>query len=143
MPLYMLQIYDRVLPASNLDTLIYLSSIALCSLFLCGMLEIVRGIYASRLAAKLDVSMGSACFLAAMSGPRAGLGDVQALRDLTLLRNFIASRALFFLFDVPFGPIFVGLLCFIHPLLFLVTVAGAVLMILIALLNQAASSRPT
>ncbi|WP_202361772.1 type I secretion system permease/ATPase [Mesorhizobium sp. 131-3-5] len=143
LPLYMLQVYDRVLPASNLDTLVYLSLIALSSLVLFGILEIVRGMYASRLAAKLDVSLGSTCFLAAMSGPRAGLGDVQALRDLTLLRSFVASRALFFLFDLPFGPIFVGLLYFIHPLLFLVTVVGAVLMAVIALLNQAASSRPT
>ncbi|WP_084508196.1 type I secretion system permease/ATPase [Mesorhizobium sp. WSM3224] len=143
LPLYMLQVYDRVLPASNLDTLIYLSLIALSSLLLFGILEVVRGMYASRLAARLDVSFGATCFLAAMSGPRAGLGDVQALRDLTLLRNFISSRSMFFLFDLPFGPIFVGLLYFIHPLLFFVTVVGAVLMVFIALLNQAASSRPT
>ncbi|TPM88514.1 type I secretion system permease/ATPase [Mesorhizobium sp. B2-3-3] len=142
LPLYMLQVYDRVLPAANLDTLTYLTLLALVSLVLFGVLEIVRGVYASRLAARLDVSLGASSFLAAMSGPRAGLGDVQALRDLATLRGFIASRTIFFLFDLPFGPIFVGLLYFIHPLLFLVTVVGAVIMIAVAVLNQVASSRP-
>ncbi|WP_436160285.1 type I secretion system permease/ATPase [Mesorhizobium sp. LjRoot246] len=142
LPLYMLQVYDRVLPAANLDTLTYLTLLALSSLLLFGVLEVVRGIYASRLAARLDVAFGASSFLAAMSGPRAGLGDVQALRDLATLRGFIASRTIFFLFDLPFGPIFVGLLYFIHPLLFLVTVVGAALMVSIAVLNQVASSRP-
>lgn len=142
LPLYMLQVYDRVLPAANLDTLTYLTLLALSSLLLFGVLEVVRGIYASRLAARLDVAFGASSFLAAMSGPRAALGDVQALRDLATLRGFIASRTIFFLFDLPFGPIFVGLLYFIHPLLFLVTVIGAVLMVSIAVLNQVASSRP-
>lgn len=143
LPLYMLQVYDRVLPAANLDTLTYLTLLALSSLLLFGVLEVVRGVYASRLAARLDVSLGTSSFLAAMGGPRAGLGDVQALRDLATLRGFIASRTIFFLFDLPFGPIFVGLLYFIHPLLFLVTVVGAVLMVSIAVLNQVASSRPS
>ncbi|TPJ32739.1 type I secretion system permease/ATPase [Mesorhizobium sp. B2-6-5] len=143
LPLYMLQVYDRVLPAANLDTLAYLTLLALSSLLLFGVLEVVRSVYASQLAARLDVSLGASSFLAAMSGPRAGLGDVQALRDLATLRGFIASRTIFFLFDLPFGPIFVGLLYFVHPLLFLVTVIGAVLMVAIAVLNQIASSRPS
>lgn len=143
LPLYMLQVYDRVLPAANLDTLAYLTLLALFSLLLFGALEVVRGVYASRLAARLDVSLGPLSFLGAMSGPRAGLGDVQALRDLATVRSFIASRTVFVLFDLPFGPIFVGLLYFIHPLLFLVTVVGAVLLLLVAVLNQVASARPT
>ncbi|ESY94633.1 type I secretion system permease/ATPase [Mesorhizobium sp. LNHC209A00] len=143
LPLYMLQVYDRVLPAANLDTLAYLTLFALFSLALFGALEVVRGVYASRLAARLDVSLGPSSFLGAMSGPRAGLGDVQALRDLATVRSFIASRTVFVLFDLPFGPIFVGLLYFIHPLLFLVTVVGATLLLSVAVLNQAASARPS
>ncbi|TGT00179.1 type I secretion system permease/ATPase, partial [Mesorhizobium sp. M8A.F.Ca.ET.213.01.1.1] len=63
LPLYMLQVYDRVLPAANLDTLTYLTLLALSSLFLFGVLEVVRGVYASRLAARLDVSLGTSSFL--------------------------------------------------------------------------------
>lgn len=140
-PLYLLQIYDRVLPASSLNTLIYLTLFSVAGLVVLGLLEIIRSLYANRIAVRLDVCLGSEAFLAAMNGPRAGLGDVQPLRDLAILRAFVASRALFFLFDLPFGPLFIILLYFVHPLLFAVTLVGAVIMIAIALLNQVATRR--
>ena len=141
LPLYMLQVYDRVLPANSLHTLLYLTLMAVAALLCFAVLDIMRGEYASRLAARLDVAFGAPSFLASMNGPRAGLGDVQGLRDLATLRGFIASRALFFLFDLPFGPLFVAIMFFIHPLLFLVTVVGAVAMVALAVLNQVSSSR--
>lgn len=141
LPLYMLQVYDRVLPANSLHTLLYLTLMALAALLCFGVLDIMRGEYASRLAARLDVAFGAPSFLASMNGPRAGLGDVQGLRDLATLRGFIASRAIFFLFDLPFGPVFVAIMFFIHPLLFLVTVIGAIAMVALAVLNQVSSSR--
>ena len=51
MPLYMLQIYDRILPSRSMDTLIFLSVIAVGALMVLGMLEAVRSIIASRAAA--------------------------------------------------------------------------------------------
>jgi ATP-binding cassette subfamily C protein len=140
-PLYLLQVYDRVLPASSMNTLVYLTLFAVGGLAVLGILELVRSLYANRFAARLDVQLGSAAFIAAMNGSRAGLGDVQPLRDLATIRSFIASRALFFLFDLPFGPFFILLLYFVHPLLFAITLAGAVVMVAVALLNQAATSR--
>ncbi|RAZ81994.1 type I secretion system permease/ATPase [Mesorhizobium hawassense] len=142
-PLYMIQVYDRIIPSSNTNTLLYLSLIAAFSVFLFGILEVLRGIYASRLATRIDVNFGSTSFLAAMNGPRAGLGDVQALRDLATVRGFVASRTLFYLFDLPFGLLFIGLLYFIHPLLFLATAVGAAFMVGIAVLNQAVTSTPS
>ena len=58
LPLYMLQVYDRVLPANNIDTLLYMTFLALAALFCFGSLEIVRGQYAGRLASRLDVAYG-------------------------------------------------------------------------------------
>lgn len=141
LPLYMLQVYDRVLPANSLDTLLYLTLLALAALLCFGVLDIMRGEYASRLAARLDVAFGAPSFLASMKGPGAGLGEVQPLRDLATLRGFVASRAIFVLFDLPFGPVFLVIMFFIHPLLFLVTVVGAAAMGVLAVLNQFATSR--
>lgn len=140
-PIYLLQIYDRVLASGSMNTLVYISLIALGALAVLGVLEVVRSYYASRVAARIDAAIGADVFLSAMEGPRAGLGDVQPLRDLAAVRGFVSSRALFFLFDLPFAPLFIALLWFVHPLLFVITVAGAVLMVLIALLNQIATSR--
>ncbi len=140
-PLYLLQVYDRVLPSASMNTLFYVSLFALASLIVLGLLEVIRAQYAGRVASKLDETIGAEMFLASMNGPRAGLGDVQPLRDLATVRSFVSSRALFFLFDVPFAPLFIVLLYFIHPLLFVITLIGAVLMIAVAILNQVATSR--
>jgi ATP-binding cassette subfamily C protein len=138
--LYMLQVYDRVLPSSSLDTLIYISVIAAGALAVLGLLEVVRSYYANRLAARLDIGLGSQAFRAALSGPRNGLGDVQPLRDLATMRGFIASRSIFSLFDLPFAPIFLVVLYFLHPLLCLIATVGVVAMVVIALANQVATA---
>lgn len=139
-PLYLLQIYDRVLPSSSLETLIYLSLIGAAALVVLGALEVIRAIYANRVASKLDAQLGDEAFFASATGARAGLGDVQPLRDLATVRSFIATRSIFFLFDLPFAPIFIVALYFMHPLLCLITVIGLVLMFAIAWANQKATT---
>jgi ATP-binding cassette subfamily C protein len=140
-PIYLMQVYDRVIPAFSTDTLIYLSVAALISLAVLGLLEVVRGQYANRLGARIDAQFGSAAFVASMKAPRAGFGDVQPLRDLATIRAFAASRALFFLFDAPFAPIFVVILYFVHPVLFYLTTLGAVTLVAVAVLNQATTAK--
>ena len=140
-PLYMLQIYDRIIPSRSLDTLIFLSLIAVGALLLLGALEALRGMIASRLAAQIDVVAGSDTFRAALAGQGANLGDVQPLRDLAAVRSFLGGRTLFAFLDLPFAPIFIGLLYFIHPNLFWLTLIGAVVLALLALANQRASDK--
>lgn len=143
-PLYLLQVYDRVLPAASVETLAYLTIFAAATLIVLALVDVVRARYANRVAARLDRDVGTLLFLTAMNGPRAGFGDVQPLRDLATARNFIASRNLLALFDLPFLPIFVVILYFIHPLLFIVTLVGTLVMLAVAGLNQwaaGASSR--
>jgi ATP-binding cassette subfamily C protein len=141
LPLYMLQVYDRVLPSSSLNTLLYISIAALLAVAVLGVLEIVRSQFASRVSARIEVDLGSEMFLASMNHPRAALGDVQPLRDLSIIRNFVASRALFFLFDTPFAPLFVVLLYFVHPNLFWITLLGGLLMVAVAVINQVATEK--
>ncbi|GLQ55495.1 type I secretion system permease/ATPase [Devosia nitrariae] len=140
-PLYLLQVYDRVLAASSLETLIYLSIAALLALAVLGVLEVVRGRYANRVSARLDAELGTRAFEASLASPAAGFGDVQPLRDLATLRAFAGSRSLLFLFDVPFAPLFLIVLYFIHPLLCLLTSLGAAVLVALAILNQAATMR--
>jgi len=143
MPLYMLQVYDRILPSSSLETLVFLTVLAAAALGLLAILEVVRGIYASRVAARLDVAESRKAMMAAMESPRASLGDVQTLRDLSAVRGFIASRSAFALFDLPFAPLFIALLWLIHPVLFWIAAGGAVVLALIAIVNQLATAPAT
>ena len=135
-PIYMLQVYDRVLPSSSLNTLAFLSVITLAAIVVLGLLEVFRQLYASRLAIRLESELGASAFLAGAHSQNAEIGDTQPLRDLATVRNFISSRILQSLFDLPFVPIFLLLLIFIHPYLFLLTLAGLVIVALVAWANQ-------
>ncbi|WMT92861.1 type I secretion system permease/ATPase [Pelagibacterium sp. H642] len=140
-PLYLLQVYDRVLAASSIETLVYLSIAALLALVVLGVLEVVRGQYVNRIAARLDAELGTRAFLNSLQSPRAVFGDVQPLRDLATIRSFAGSRSVLFLFDVPFTPFFLVLLYLVHPLVCLLTSVGATVLVAIAIANQLATAR--
>lgn len=140
-PLYLLQVYDRVLPSSSTETLIFISLFALGALLALGALEIVRTLYAGRVALRLDKQFGADALLTGMNSPYAVMGDVQPLRNLATIRQFVGSRVLFSLFDLPFAPFFIALLYLIHPVLFYVTLGGAAIMVGITFLNQLATKK--
>lgn len=135
-PIYLLQVYDRVLPSASLNTLAFLSMITFAAVIVLGFLEVLRQLYASRLAIRMESELGATAFLAGAHGQNAELGDTQPLRDLATLRNFVSSRVLQSLFDLPFVPVFMLLLVFIHPYLFVLTAAGTVIVAIIAWANQ-------
>ena len=141
MPLYMMQVYDRVLPAANIDTLVYLSIMAILALAFLGLFEVVRSVYSQRVAANLDRNFASSAFAASLRSPRADAGDIQALRDLGTVRAFVASRGLSTLFDLPFVPLFVLLLAFVNPYLSLLTILGASVMVVLVVLTQMANRK--
>ena len=141
MPLYMLQVYDRVLTSASWDTLVFLSVIAGLALVLLGIVEAVRGIYAARLGSRLETAIGRGALLATLDGPRAGLGDVQTMRDMQQVRGFLSGRSVFALFDLPFAPLFIIFLWFVHPALFWLTTVGAVVLAIIAWANQRTTAK--
>ncbi|AZO46169.1 type I secretion system permease/ATPase [Mesorhizobium sp. M7D.F.Ca.US.005.01.1.1] len=141
MPLFMIQVYDRVLPAANVDTLVYLSIMAVLALAFLGLFEVVRSVYSQRVAANLDRKFASSAFAVSLRSPRADAGDIQALRELGTVRAFVASRGLSTLFDLPFVPLFIVLLALINPYLSLLTILGAAIMLILVVLTQIANRK--
>ena len=139
-PLYLLQVYDRVLPSSSVETLIYLSAMAVAALALLGFLDAVRAIYTQRVAATLDRRLGSRTFAASLGAGSAG-SMPSPLRDLASVCAFIRSRGVAVVFDLPFAPLFLALLYLIHPLLFWLTLAGAAALFVLVVANQLAIGR--
>ncbi|TIN16054.1 MAG: hypothetical protein E5Y31_30695, partial [Mesorhizobium sp.] len=90
-PLYLLQVYDRVLPSSSVETLLYLSAIAVLALAFLGFLDAVRAIYMQRIAAIVDRKVGPKAFVASLAAKYAG-GGISPLRDLASVCAFIKSR---------------------------------------------------
>lgn len=140
-PLYLLQVYDRVLPSSSSDTLIYLTIAAVAALVVLGVLDVIRSQYANRISNRIATDSGEAAFVASVTSGQTSSGDVQPLRDLMTLRGFLSSRALFSLFDLPFSPLFIAILYLLHPTLFYVTAGGAAVLLVVAIVNQAATAR--
>ncbi|RWB52860.1 type I secretion system permease/ATPase [Mesorhizobium sp.] len=138
-PLYLLQVYDRVLPSSSIETLFYLSLIAVLALAFLGFLDAVRAIYTQRVAATVDRKLGAGTFALSLAAKHAG--GLSPLRDLASVCAFIRSRGVAVLFDLPFAPVFLALLYLIHPVLFWVTLAGTVLLVLLVVANQLAIGR--
>jgi PrtD family type I secretion system ABC transporter len=139
-PVYMLQVYDRVLASANTNTLYFLTLIAVAALALMGIIEIVRQNYANRMAARLEPLLGPQALMVASNSTNAAVGDTQPLRDLASLRAFLSSKLLFALYDVPFAPFFLLILYLIHPGIFYLTIAGVVILSLVAWLNQSATT---
>ncbi|MER9844576.1 type I secretion system permease/ATPase [Mesorhizobium australicum] len=138
-PLYLLQVYDRVLPSSSVETLVYLSAIAVLALAFLGLLDAIRAVYTQRVAATVDRKLGASTFAISLGARYAG--GLSPLRDLASVCAFIRSRGVAVLFDLPFAPVFLALLYLIHPVLFWVTVAGAVLLLFLVVANQLAIGR--
>ncbi len=139
-PIYMLQIYDRVLASANTNTLYFLTIISVAALVLMGLIEMVRQNYANRMAARLEPALGSYALMAASQSSNSSLGDIQPLRDLSTVRTFMASRLLFAIYDLPFAPLFLAVLYFIHPGICLLTIFGVLILSIVAWLNQSTTT---
>ena len=142
-PIYMTQIYDRVLGSGSISTLLMLTLIAVSAIGLSSFLEAMRQMMLSRIGAKLEADLGGPLLIASvLNTARGETNDVQSLRDLGTLRGFITGGALNHMFDLPFAPVFLLLMFFIHPWLGLVNLIGAVLLFTLAVLNQRWSEKP-
>jgi len=135
-PLYMLQIYDRVLPSQSTDTLIFLSILAAFALITLGLTEMVRQIFATRAAAKFDAYLANDILEKVIREGHDSNGNTQPMRDLGAVRGLISSKILTGLIDLPFASIFVLCLYFIHPNLFWLLVIGTVVLAAVAIINQ-------
>ncbi|MEP0942982.1 MAG: type I secretion system permease/ATPase [Rhizobiaceae bacterium] len=142
-PLHMLQVYDRVLTSNSMETLIYLTLIALAGMVLYGAAEAVRGKLAQRAAAQYTVSVSDPLFNRLSSNTDGAKGSSQMLRDFNSVRGFIASRALLGMFDLPFVPFFILLMFMLHWVLGAMTLVGAFALIGIAWLNKVSTAKNT
>jgi PrtD family type I secretion system ABC transporter len=144
--IYMLQIYDRVLSSGSVSTLMGLFGVVVILFAFLGFYDFLRVRLLSRAALRLDRALGVPAFARwVRAGLPGGAGQADgkqtsgtsALQDLGMLRGFLSSPAVTALADLPFVPLFLAVLFMIHPWLGWLTVAGAGVAGLIALVNRA------
>ncbi|MCT2539580.1 type I secretion system permease/ATPase [Sedimentimonas flavescens] len=143
-PIFMLQIYDRVIGGRTSSTLVVLFIIVAYLFLIMGVLDFVRGRVLALIGARLHDGLSPRALSASLALAERGgerRGDVRPLRDLAQVQAVFASPALAALFDLPWTPIFLIVLFLFHPLLGWFALAGTALVLLLALFNQRVTAR--
>lgn len=126
-PVYSLQLFDRVMSSASIETLFVLLGITLFLVTSQSALEYIRTLLMQRSALKLDTQLsGQLLELSISTSSQTNSIDKQPLHDLSTLRNFLASPSTSSILDLPFTPLFLLLLFFLHPYIGIVAVTGAV-----------------
>ncbi|WP_187649455.1 MULTISPECIES: type I secretion system permease/ATPase [Xenorhabdus] len=142
--IYMLQIYDRVLPSGNEMTLLMLTLITLGMYAIIGGLEYIRSMVVIRVGSQFDMCLNQRVYTASYeSNLKNGSTDAgQMLNDLSTIRQFLTGSALFAFFDAPWFPVYLGVIFLFSPYLGLLALIGALILIALAVLNQWVSQSP-
>lgn len=144
-PLFMLQVYDRVLASGSVPTLVVLGGLAAVLFVFFGLLEIMRGRILARLGQRVDARLSAIAYrvsnrLPLVLGQRGEM--VRPVHDLDTLRHFVSGAGPSAIFDLPWMPVYLAIVFLFHPVLGYVAIAGALVICLLIGLNEAFSRGP-
>ena len=142
--LYMLQVYDRVVPTGNTSTLLMLTLIVFVLFLTMSLIEWVRSQILVRVSSRLELLLNQRVFSIAYKqslysgGQRA---TTQPFDDLTGLRQFLTGSGLFAFFDAPWMPIYIALMFVFHSWYGWFSVATSIILVIIAIVNEKATAK--
>jgi PrtD family type I secretion system ABC transporter len=143
---YMLQLYDRVLPSHSVATLVGLTIIMVVLYVGFGAFNFLRMRMMTRIGIRIERNLRDRVFSAVMLLPlraRPGGDGLQPVRDLDEVRAFLSGIGPTALFDLPWVPFYLGIVYLLHPWLGLLGLAGAIILLALTLLTEARSRSPT
>src|SRR3989338_6667548 len=144
-PLYMLQVYDRVLGSRSEETLVALSILVIFLFLAMGLLDHARARIMARIGARLQAGLDRRVFEAALTRASILPGDplaMSAQRDLHAIQQFWSSPVASALMDMPWTPVFLAAIFIFHPTLGWLAIAGGTVLICLALVNQRVGKAP-
>lgn len=143
-PMYMLQVYDRVLGSRSEETLIALSMLVAFLYGMMGLLDFSRGRIMGRVGARFQARLDRRVFDAVVR-KSAVAPDAKAqtgLRDLESVQRLMSSPVLMAGFDIPWTPFFLAAIAIFHPWLGMLALLGGTLLVIATFLNQSVSRTP-
>ncbi|MEV8467349.1 type I secretion system permease/ATPase [Fluviibacterium sp. DFM31] len=143
-PLFMLQVYDRVLGSRSEATLVALAALVAFLYLMMGLLDYVRGRVLTRIGARFQAKLDRRVFSAAIDDAAKSNRSAAAagVRDLETVQKFLSSPVLSAMFDVPFTPVFLFGIFIFHPWLGMLAIGGGLILVAITVMNQAMTRRP-
>ncbi len=140
--IYMMQVFDRVLATRILDTLVYLSVVAAFAVLVLAVLEAVRGQIMQRVAGWIEHRVAPEGFIRAIESTLRGRPyRMEALRDLAVCRGFLGSPGMLALYDVPWVPVYIGVIFLLHPVMGFIALGGALLLFGLTVTTELATSK--
>lgn len=141
--LYMLQVYDRVLPTQGQTTLFLLTLALVIALVVMAGLEAIRSRLLVRAGIELDQTMAGKVIRATLDrSDSAQRISRQALREFDVLRQATTGPAIHGLFDAPWVPIYILVAFLLHPWIGVLALGGTLLVIFLAWRSEAATREP-
>src|SRR4051794_15872283 len=136
-PLYMLQVYDRVISSASQVTLVMLTIALLLAFMALAGLDAVRARVLTRASIRLDQKIAARVMTAIIDrSANSGGARSQLLRDFDTFRQFITGMGIHAIFDLPWAPIYIAVIFVLHPFLGAFALGCSVLLVLMALLNE-------
>ncbi len=140
-PLFTLQLFDRVLMSESVDTLIWLTCIAVFMLAIQALLEWVRSQFMLRKALNFEVEHNHKAFNNAIDeSVKLGQPNTLSISDVSTVRDSLSSQSIFAIFDAPFSPVFLFVLYLLHPYLGLFATVGIVILMTLTVITQRKSN---
>jgi PrtD family type I secretion system ABC transporter len=141
-PIYMLQLFDRVIPGFSYDTLLYITMIAILALVVLGGLDLARSHVLVRVAHWFDQKVSSSALERIPDQVVSGnISALERLRDSNRLKAFLTNPLILVIFDAPWSPIFLAVIFLLHPALGFVAAGGAVILFTLGLSNDIATRK--
>ena len=145
--LFMMQVYDRVLTSHSVPTLISLSIVAVAAYAFQAWLDVLRSRILMLVGERVDTDVGPKVHAAVLDLPlkaqRPAGETLQPFRDLDAIRSFLSGPGPVAFFDLPWLPIYLVFIALLHPLLGLITVLGALFLVVLTIATELVSRAPT
>ncbi|MBR0815958.1 type I secretion system permease/ATPase [Bradyrhizobium diazoefficiens] len=136
-PLYMLQVYDRVISSASEITLLMLTIALLLALVALAGLDAIRARILTRASIRLNQKIASRVMTAIIDRPTStGGARSQLLRDFDTFRQFVTGAGINAIFDLPWAPIYIAVIFVLHPFLGAFALACSIVLVLMALLSE-------
>ncbi|TIS88140.1 MAG: type I secretion system permease/ATPase [Mesorhizobium sp.] len=135
-PLYMLQIYDRVVTSGSETTLVMLTIVLLAAFLALAGLDLMRARILTRASVRLDRLLSARIVAASVETSSSGSSQSQPIRDFDTFRQVITGSGIHALFDLPWSPIYIGIIFLLHPWLGFFALGSSLLLIAMAVINE-------
>lgn len=144
-PIYMLNVYDRVLGSRSIETLIALTALVGFLYAMMALLDYARARVMGRAGARFQSQLDDRVFDAVMrrAARPDGAPASSGLADLEAIQRFMTSPLPGAFFDLPWTPIFLVGITIFHPWLGILAIAGGLVLVVVALINQVTTRRLT